>query len=67
MFRLLTVCTLAIFALLMTGGCTVIREYSSVPEEIKVPAREHELARQLLQAFVKNDAAAFVALKKKED
>lgn len=50
-----------ISALFLFCGCTVIREYAPA-EEIKATEQEYELARQLLQAFIKNDAEGFVAL-----
>ena len=47
---------------LLAGGCTVIKEYSPAPEEVKAAPQEYELARKLLQAFIKNDARGFVSL-----
>lgn len=46
----------------ISSGCTVIREYPGPAEQITVNAREHALAKQLLQAFIKNDAKGFVSL-----
>ena len=51
----------AIFCAL-SSGCTVIREYTPEKKEVKVQTQEYELARKLVQAFVKNDAKAFIAL-----
>ena len=45
----------------LCSGCVVVREYQA-PKEIKVSAAEHELAKKLLQAFIKNDAEGFIAL-----
>lgn len=50
-------------ALLLTApGCVVIKEYMPEKTEVKVDPKEYELARQLLRAFVKDDAKTFVSL-----
>lgn len=49
-------------SMLFFSGCVVVREYAPQQDAVKVSKQEYELARQLLQAFVKNDAKAFVAL-----
>ena len=48
--------------LLLSAGCTVIREYGPKKEAVRIKHQEYELARQVLQAFVKNDAETFVSL-----
>ena len=57
---------LAMAAVMTTlfSGCVVVREYAPEKSEttVELPAHEQELARKLLQAFIKNDAEAFVAL-----
>ena len=60
-FRLSILLVTLIFATLF-NGCTVIREYAPAGEEIKVSTQEYELAKKLLQAFIKNDAETFVNL-----
>ena len=50
---------LAVFSL---TGCVTVKEYAPQAEKLTVSKEEYELARKLLQAFVKNDADAFVAL-----
>ena len=57
-----TAILLAAATLLFTTGCTVIREYQPPKETVKVKQQEYELARKMLQAFVKNDAKTFVSL-----
>lgn len=52
----------AIAALLLTSGCVVVREYAPQENTVKASDVEYDLARKLLQAFIKNDAEAFVAL-----
>ena len=52
----------AVIALLLTSGCVVVREYAPQADTVSVSAQEYELARKLLQAFVKNDAKTFVSL-----
>ena len=49
-------------AMLLFSGCVVVREYAPPKEAVKVTVPEQELARKLLQAFIKNDAKGFVAL-----
>ena len=44
------------------GGCVVVKEYAPPKETVSVKTQEYDLAKKLLQAFVKNDAKAFVAL-----
>ena len=60
----LTVMAITAALAALFSGCTVIREYAPEKAEVtaKLPEPEYELARKLLQAFVKNDAEAFVAL-----
>ena len=57
---------LAMFAgaLLLTfgNGCVIIKEYAPEANAVKINPAEQELARQLLQAFIKNDAKTFVSL-----
>ena len=52
----------AVVMLLLSSGCTVIKEYPPQKEKFTVKKQEYELARKLLQAFVKNDAETFVSL-----
>ena len=52
----------ALVMLSVMSGCTVIREYTPEAEKVTVAQAEYDLARQLLQAFVKNDAETFVNL-----
>ena len=40
----------------------VVKEYAPQKEAVSISKTEYELARKLLQAFVKNDAKAFVLL-----
>lgn len=51
-----------ISALILFSGCVVIKEYAPPKDAVKTTKQEHELARKLLQAFIKNDAEGFVAL-----
>ena len=53
---------LAVISVVIFSGCTVIRESAPEKSAVTVAPQEYELARQLLQAFVKNDAETFVAL-----
>ena len=57
---------LAMFAgaLLLTfgNGCVIIKEYAPEANAVKINPAEQELARKLLQAFIKNDAKTFVSL-----
>ena len=46
----------------LNSGCVVIREYAPQKENVKASPQEYELARKLLQAFMKNDAKGFIAL-----
>ena len=39
----------------LNSGCVVIREYAPQKENVKASPQEYELARKLLQAFIKND------------
>ena len=50
------------FIALFATGCTVIKEYPPQKDNFTVKKAEYELARALLQAFVKNDAEKFVSL-----
>lgn len=51
----------ALAAFVLTG-CVTVKEYAPQAEKLTVSKEEYELARQLLQAFVKNDADTFVSL-----
>lgn len=53
---------LVVATLSLTTGCTVIREYQPREETLTVKKQEYELAKKLLQAFIKNDAETFVSL-----
>ena len=57
---------LAMFAgavLLAVGsGCVIIKEYAPEANVVKINPVEQELARKLLQAFIKDDAKTFVSL-----
>ena len=57
---------LAMFAgaILLTfgNGCVIIKVYAPEANVVKINPDEQELARQLLQAFIKNDAKTFVSL-----
>ena len=52
----------AIAGCFLLNGCVVVKEYAPQKETVNVSRQEYELARKLLQAFIKNDAAAFIAL-----
>ena len=52
----------ALAGCLFLNGCVVVKEYAPQKESITVSKREYELARQLLQAFIKNDAKTFISL-----
>ena len=43
-------------------GCVIVKEYAPEKEKVTVAPQEYELARKLIQAFVKNDGEAFVSL-----
>ena len=54
---------LGIAVAINTSGCVVVKEYAPAEEAVSnVKPQELELAKNLLRAFVKNDAKAFVAL-----
>lgn len=53
---------IAVATSLFTFGCTVIKEFPPQKETMTVKKQEYELARALLQAFVKDDAEKFVSL-----
>lgn len=53
---------MVVATLSLTTGCTVIREYQPREEKLTVKKQEFELAKKLLQAFIKNDAETFVSL-----
>ena len=55
-------CCAAAGALLLSCGCVVVREYAPQEDAVKVNEIEYELARKLLQAFIKDDGEGFVAL-----
>lgn len=52
----------AVAAAFVFSGCVVIKEYTPNAAQVKTTPQELELSKKLLQAFVKNDAATFVAL-----
>lgn len=63
MFKRQIFLTLAVLLLgLCTAGCTVVREYPEAEKVAEPKKAEHEIARQLLHAFVANDASKFVSL-----
>ena len=43
-------------------GCTVVREFPDAEKVTDRKQAEHDLARQLLHAFIKGEAAKFVSL-----
>ena len=49
-------------ALFFSTGCVVVKECAPKQEKMSIAQQEYELARQLLQAFVKNDGKRFVSL-----
>ena len=61
--KMLKKCFTVVFASVLISlfatGCTVIREYPPQKENFSVKKAEYELGRDLLQAFVKNDAEKF--------
>ena len=48
--------------LTVSAGCVIIKEYTPEPNAVKINPAEQELARKLLQAFIKDDAKTFVSL-----
>ena len=63
MLQKLILLPLAAIALLSgVVGCTVVREYPAEEKAAENKQLEHELARELLHAFVTNDSAKFVSL-----
>ena len=48
--------------LTVSAGCGIIKEYTPEPNAVKINPAEQELARKLLQAFIKDDAKTFVSL-----
>ena len=60
--NMLAFCAVFFAVGLMLNGCVVVKEYAPQKEVVEVSKQEYQLARQLLQAFVKNDAKGFVAL-----
>ncbi|MBO5823296.1 MAG: hypothetical protein J6R86_09790, partial [Lentisphaeria bacterium] len=52
----------SVLAGLVLTGCVTVKEYAPQAEKLTVSKEEYELARKLLQAFVKNDADTFVSL-----
>ena len=58
--------TFAAVALLVSvsflSGCVVVKEYAPQKDAVEISKQEYALARQLLQAFIKNDAKTFVSL-----
>ena len=61
-YRFSVLCALAAFLSSLCSGCVLVREYAPQKESIKANPKEYELARQLLVAFVKDDAKTFVSL-----
>ena len=59
--NMLAFCAVFFAVGLMLNGCVVVKEYAPQKEVVEVSKQEYQLARQLLQAFVKNDAKGFVA------
>lgn len=56
---------LTLFALVLASvaaGCTVVKEFPAQEQVPEKKTAEHELARNLVKAFVKGDAAGFVSL-----
>ena len=52
-----------VIAILLSGsGCVIVKEYAPEKEAVKVKTQEYELAKKLLQAFIKDDAEKFVSL-----
>lgn len=47
---------------LFSTSCTVIKEFPPEKDKFSVKKQEYELARELLRAFVTNDAEKFVSL-----
>ena len=43
-------------------GCVIVKEYAPEKDKMNIAPQEYELARQLLQAFIKNDGDTFVSL-----
>ena len=65
--KLLTLAA-ALFAL-STTACTTIRELPSDPADLELSseaAEERDYSRKLLEAFLKNDASGFIALRSPE-
>ena len=52
---------LLVFSLFL-NGCVVVKEYAPQKGAVNISKQEYELARKLLQAFIKNDAKTFVSL-----
>lgn len=52
---------LLVFSLFL-NGCVVVKEYAPQKSAVNISKQEYELARKLLQAFIKNDAKTFVSL-----
>ena len=44
----------------LLAGCTIIRELPSEDAKTQSETPEHELAREMLYAFLRNDAAGFI-------
>lgn len=53
---------IAVAAVLCSAGCVIIKEYPPAKENFTVNQYEYELARELITAFVKDDAEKFVSL-----
>lgn len=63
MFQKKMLLLLAVLSVMFISvGCTVVREYPAVEQAADKKQAEYELARQLLHAFVTDDAAKFVSL-----
>ena len=52
----------SVVAAALFSGCVVIKEYSTPEEKITVRKQEYDLAKELITAFIKNDADKFVSL-----
>ena len=63
MFKYRAFLLLPVFALgFLLSGCIVVREYPAAEKTAEVKKQEIEIARELVKAFVTNDAKAFVSL-----
>ena len=60
--RLFLLAAAGMLLLAVGNGCVVVREYTPDAKVIKASQLEYDLARELLTAFIKDDAKGFVAL-----